>query len=324
MAEADAFDGVDAGEAGDLLGVAGLVVLDAGLGGLHDDDALALGGQLAGQRGGRDGLADASVGAGDESDPHGTRERSTVTAWARSDSEIPACAVSRSLETPSGVEGGRKQPIRTPRSAAADTAATASRGPGIATESTAPAGGVTPHASASTAATCRTCVGQRRVTTEYAERGRRGTGSGGSEAGVVDERAGSVDQVVADRSRGEDEAALGAEGLRQRPGRHDVSGAGEAGLGEEAATTGADDAQAVGLVDDEQGVVAADHLGQLGERRGVAEDRVDRLGEHKGAGLGAMSQRLLDGRDVVVRDDPDLAAGQPAGVDERGMDVRVD
>ena len=71
---------------------------------------------------------------------------------------------------------------------------------------------------------------------------------------------GSVDQVVADGSRGEDEAALGAEGLRQRPGRHDVSGAGETGLGKEAASTGAHDAQAVGLVDDEQGVVAADHF----------------------------------------------------------------
>ena len=78
VAEADAFDGGDAGEAGDLLGVAGLVVLDAGLGGLHDDDALALGGQLARQRGGGDGLADASVGAGDESDPHGTRRTKHV------------------------------------------------------------------------------------------------------------------------------------------------------------------------------------------------------------------------------------------------------
>ena len=47
MAEADAFDGGTAGEAAYLVGVAGLVVPDAGLGGLHHDDALALGGQHA-------------------------------------------------------------------------------------------------------------------------------------------------------------------------------------------------------------------------------------------------------------------------------------
>jgi len=53
---------------------------------------------------------------------------------ARSSSPWWAWAVSRSRETPSGVDGGRKQPIRRPCSAAAATAASASRGPGMGTD----------------------------------------------------------------------------------------------------------------------------------------------------------------------------------------------
>ena len=62
-------------------------------------------------------------------------------------------------------------------------------------------------------------------------------------------------RCFANSQRGEDDAALGTEGLRQRPGRHDVGGAGETCLCEQAATPRAGDAEPVGLVNDKKGVV---------------------------------------------------------------------
>ncbi len=62
------------------------------------------------------------------------------------------------------------------------------------------------------------------------ERGGRRPGSGGGEAGVVDERTGGVDQVLAHGRSCQDGAALGAEGLAQREGADHVVRVGEAGL----------------------------------------------------------------------------------------------
>jgi carbonic anhydrase len=88
----------------------------------------------------------------------GTTRRSTLAASASSSSVWCACAVSRSRDRPSGVDGGRKQPIRSPCPAAAATPSSASRGPGIGTDSTAPAGGPTPAASARTWPALRVAV----------------------------------------------------------------------------------------------------------------------------------------------------------------------
>ena len=44
-----------------------------------------------------------------------------------------------------------------------------------------------------------------------------------------------------------------------------------------------------------------DQLGQLGQRRGVAEDGVDRLRQHQRPALAAVRERAGDGGDVVVR-----------------------
>ena len=122
--------GDHAGEAAYLVQVAGLARPDPGLRGLHDARRPAGAEHRHGQRRGHDGLADPGVGAGDEDDAHGdsaSQHASTARASVRRRSRW-ACAVSRSREMPSGVEGGRKQPMRTPCSAAVATAATASRG----------------------------------------------------------------------------------------------------------------------------------------------------------------------------------------------------
>jgi hypothetical protein len=63
--------------------------------------------------------------------------------------------------------------------------------------------------------------------------------------------------------------------------------------------------------------------GQLGDGRRVAEDGIDRLGQHKRPPLRAPDQRLLDGLDIVVRRHGHGGAREPAGVDHRGVDVRV-
>src|ERR1700733_14393951 len=101
-----------------------------------------------------------------------TRRR-TLAATARSSSVWCAWAVSRSRETPSGVDGGRKQPILRPHSAAAATAASASRGrpgnPGRVGQQ----GGVAADS-----------VGQLGSGLDYFQRGQRGTGGGRRQPGV--------------------------------------------------------------------------------------------------------------------------------------------
>ncbi len=92
---------------------------------------------------------------------------------------------------------------------------------------------------------------------------------------------------------------------------------------QQAAATGPGDAQRVGLVGDEHGSPRGADLGQLGDRRGVAEDGVDRLDQHHRARVGARGQHLVHGGDVVVGDHLHRGPAEPAGVDHRGVHVGV-
>ena len=157
---------------------------------------------------------------------------------------------------PSGVDGGRKQPMRTPLPAAFSTAATASCGPGI--------GPTAPHRPARRRRTPRPAPRRPRGPARpgparasiTSQRGQRGTGRGRGEPGVVDERARPVDQVLAHRRDAEHGAALGAERLRQGGGRDDVGTPAEAGVGQQPAPAAPGDPEGVRLVGDEHGAVA--------------------------------------------------------------------
>ena len=211
-----------------------------------------------------------------------------------------------------------------PSARAAACAATAAWGDGIGIDSTAPSGVTTPSASASVRTRSRTrsdSSGRARSTRSAASaRGRRRRGQGG----VEDERPRPVDQVLAQRRRAEHRAALAAERLGQGRGDDDVGVAGEPGPRHQARAV---DAEAVRLVDHEQSVVRRAQLGQLRQRSRVAEDRVDGLGQHQRA-LGRRRARSCRAArphrvDVAVRDDGEPGAGQPGGVDQRGVDVGV-
>src|ERR1035437_246327 len=149
-----------AGQPAYVVQVPGLTRQQPGLGWLDDHQPQALGAEPDDYRGSGHRLADRGSGACDNDDgselahPPVTSLR-TFAAWAVSSVVWCACAVIRSREMPSGVEGGRKHPIRMPRSAQTATASRASRGPGIGTESTAPAGGWTLQLSARMAAVAR-------------------------------------------------------------------------------------------------------------------------------------------------------------------------
>ena len=143
---------------------------------------------------------------------------STPTARASSSSSSCAWAVSRSREMPSGVEGGRKQPMRTPfagglldrghrleRAGHRDRQHRAGR--------RLDAAGVGQHGG--------DLVDPRdpmRLVLDDPQRGERTAGRRGSEAGVVDERAGAVDEVLADGRGGQHGASLGAQRLAQGQG----------------------------------------------------------------------------------------------------------
>ena len=169
----------------------------------------------------------------------------------------------------------------------------------------------------------RTNAGAAWFGDQQGEGGSRRASGGGGEAGVVDERPGPVDQVLDDRGIAGDQAALGAERLRQRGRDDDVRLAGEPGLAHQADPARAGDAEPVGLVDDQQGAVRRAHAGQLGERRGVAEHGVDRLDDDHRAALSGAGQGSRDGGDVVVGHDGHVGAAEPDRVDQRGVHVCV-
>ena len=140
----------------------------------------------------------------------------TSQARSRSAVERPAWAVRRRRLMPSGTEGGRKLPTRTPDSRHSAAARTASRGPGIGTETTAPADGVTPQTAARRAAVVWMDSVRAGVRGEDAEGCEGGGAGGGVQAGVEDERTRSIDEMLTEYGRTEDHATLAGKSLRQR------------------------------------------------------------------------------------------------------------
>ena len=185
----------------------------------------------SGQRRRRDRLAHAGPGAGDDEDHRcasTTLDRTSV-ARAQASAGTPALVVIRSREMPSGTDGGRKQPTRTPCSRHSAWAAMATCGDAIGTESTAPAGASTPS-----------CAARRRdAGADHARQLRARARSTRSAASAPPVAAGlSAVSKMNGRARltrwwtqgggAEDRAALGAERLGER-GRDDhVRGGGEA------------------------------------------------------------------------------------------------
>ena len=178
-----------------------------------------------------------------------------------------ARAVSRSREIPSGTDGGRKQPMRTPAARAARVAARAAPADGMVMDWTAPAAGSRRIARAVKGR--REPGGQgRRVAPDGAgapglvpddpHRGEGGRRGGRGQAGVEDEAAGPVDEVFAQQGGSQDGSALATPGpWTGWPSRH-VRMPGKGCPGHRAAAlkgTGAGDAEAVGLVDEQHGVM---------------------------------------------------------------------
>jgi len=97
------------------------------------------------------------------------------------------------------------------------------------------------------------------------------------EAGVVDERARGVDQVIAHLAAAEDRTALGTQGLAEGQGGDDVLCAGQAHFVQQAPTVRSAHAERMRFVRDQEGVVGGTEFAKRTERRSVTEDRVDGL-----------------------------------------------
>ena len=212
---------------------------------------------------------------------------STITSRARSKSAAgtPAFRVSRSRDEPSGVDGGRKQPTATPRSRQSAAQARAASGPGAGTDST-PAGrcGDSKPGRAQPAHGQLGPGRQRRPAVVGAagdpQGGPHPGDDGGRRCGVVDEGAAGVDQVPDQRRAGpattppappsdlDRVAVTTTSGCPARPAAATRAGA-----------VRAEDAERVGVVDQQQRAVGRGHRVQLGERGQVAVDGEDRLGD---------------------------------------------
>ena len=128
-----------------------------------------------------------------------------------------------------------------------------------------------------------------------------------------------VDDVLS-RDHG---AALRAEGLREGQRPHQARVGGHALVGADAGAARAEHPDGVRLVDDEPGTGRGADLEQGAHRSPLAVHREHPVGDDERARCGPRGQRGGDGVDVAVRGDDDLRAGQPAGVDERGVVVGV-
>ena len=218
------------------------------------------------------------------------RRRRPSQRVSSSASVRPASAVIRSREMPSGTDGGRKQPTRTPSSRGRGLRRERLARAGIGTDSTAPAGGVDAEragrARRDPARARRGQLGlgaQRRRARPAPRRPRRG------EAGVEDERPRAVDQVLDHGGAAEHRAALAAERLGQRGGDDDVGRAGEAGSCDQAAPAVPATPSPCASSTSRIASYAAHTRGQLGQRRRVAEHGVDRLDQHQRPRLGALA-----------------------------------
>ena len=81
-------------------------------------------------------------------------------------------------------------------------------------------------------------------------------------------------------------------------------------------------ADAVRLVDDEDGTVGAGDAVQADEVGEVAVGAEHGVGEDEGTVLDAIAQGAVDRAEIAVRRDDDACPRQPAGVDEGGVASR--
>ncbi len=158
---------------------------------------------------------------------------------------------------------------------------------------------------------------------QQAQRAERGADGGRVEAGVEDEGAGGGDQVPDHPFGAEHHAALRAERLGQGGGGDHVGLPGDAGGGAGPGPAGAEHAEAVRVVQHQGGAELAGGGEVFGEGCGVSVDREHRVGDHQGARQGAGGERRADGPRVAVRGPGDLALGEAAAVDQRGVVVGV-
>jgi hypothetical protein len=163
------------------------------------------------------------------------------------------------------------------------------------------------------------------VALEHREDGRRRGHDGHRERGREHEAARGVLDEVDDLVAREDDPADAAEDLGE--GRHHHRRAAlEVEVFEHAAAVGAEGARAVGVVDDQHGLVSVAHLDDGAEGALVAVERVDALDEHQGVlALAVLQHALQRARGVVVEEShlrrprPGDPRGQEGAVEDAGV-----
>ena len=134
-----------------------------------------------------------------------------------------------------------------------------------------------------------------------------------------DERAGAIQQEIADSPARRDIRAGDPERLRQ--GRH-AHIRGHAELGGEPGTVRTDHAGCMRFVDDQQRAGPGAERGELAQRRPVSVHGEHGVGDHDLAAR-RFAERLLHRGHICVRIDLDAGAGKAAAVDDRGVIQRV-
>lgn len=147
-----------------------------------------------------------------------------------------------------------------------------------------------------------------------------GGGDGWGRGGGVDEGSGAVDEEVCEGAGAADEAAVEAGGFAE--GSHvEVDAVGETeGVGETAAAW-AEDAEAVGFVEEEESAVFVFEADDFGEGCGVAVHAEDAFGDDDDAGVGiggaaGPEEEGFESGGVVVREDAEGCAAESSAVDE--------
>ena len=295
---------------------------------LHRDGVERVFAEVAEDACGDDRLADFRAGgreedAADHGAAAGSATEATMSAVrSKSASVWASVRLKRRRAAPGGTEGGRTAATSTPRSNSASDKATA--------EALSPTmSGMICEESSGTS-TPRSRNARRKLSARRnnsapksgdcaitSKRGDRAEGAGGGEAGREDETAGLVDEEIAEGMRAGGESAFPAERLGERSDDN-------VGLNAElrAETRAlAVDADGVGFIDDEEGVVVAREMGEFFERGDVAVHAEERVGHDDASrvGGGSCAQHPLEVLRAVVAVDVRGGAGEAARVDDAGV-----
>ena len=155
------------------------------------------------------------------------------------------------------------------------------------------------------------------------EGGMGGGDLGGGWGGGVDEGAGFVDEEVDDGAGGGEVSAGGAEGFAESA-HLEVDVGLEVEFFGEAEAVGAEDAEGVGFIDHEEGVVLVFEGDDFLERGEVAVHGEDGFGDDDDAGTGGRffaggAEDFFEFVEVVVGEDTEGGAAEACGVDEGGV-----